>query len=246
MSSRKNQNSILFLATLGVYLGLVLTGATPVLGHAATARQFDIIDEIEFADEFDNKPDGENAALSLSIKTYLEDVESFLKELNSLRNENGFDPATDTFEVTQSTVLPCVPANKIGNYTPSTFRLRNEVLRPSLERFSKLLADGYSLADCLPSPQFGGDEAASSRFTFKLDASHLSIDVGIKKSSAKVASIFSGDLARAFERFRPSDKNIVRNRLFENTSFRSENDQVFIITRLPRAAIDPLPANDAK
>ena len=58
MSSRKSQNSILFLATLGVYLGLVLAGATPqVLAQAAMTRQFDVKDEIEFKDDLDNKPD---------------------------------------------------------------------------------------------------------------------------------------------------------------------------------------------
>ena len=58
MTNRKNQNSILLLATLGVYLGLVLAGATPqVLANAATAKQFDLRDEIEMVDDLDNKPD---------------------------------------------------------------------------------------------------------------------------------------------------------------------------------------------
>jgi hypothetical protein len=58
LSNRKNQNSIIVLATLGVYLGLVLAGATPqVLAQAAMTRQFDIKDEIEFKDDLDNKPD---------------------------------------------------------------------------------------------------------------------------------------------------------------------------------------------
>ena len=142
MSTRKAQNSAIFLATLGVYLGLVLTGATPVLGHAATSRQFDLRDEIEFADELDTKPDGEEAALSISIKTYLEDVESFIRSLRRLRGEGAFDAANDRFEVTQTTVLPCVAANKVGSYTANTFKTTSEKLRPSLERFSKLLTDG--------------------------------------------------------------------------------------------------------
>src|SRR6476620_5894347 len=53
----KNQNSILVLATLGVYLGLVLVGATPqVLAQAAMTRQFNVKDEVEFAEDLDNKP----------------------------------------------------------------------------------------------------------------------------------------------------------------------------------------------
>lgn len=235
----------MFLATLGVYLGLVLTGATPVLGHAATSRQFDIRDEIEFADEFDNKPDGEPAALSISIKTYLEDVESFLGGLADLRKSGKFDLSADQFEVTQSTILPCVPANTVGSYTANTFTTTNEALRPSLERFSKLLTDGYSLADCLPGSRFHG-EAANSRFTFRLDGSQFSVEFGVKKRSPEIAQMTSSDLAAVFARFKPSLKDIVRIGLFENTTFRSENDQVFVITRLPRAGLEPLLAHGAK
>src|SRR5215217_5817177 len=83
MSSRKSQNSILFLATLGVYLGLVLTGATPVLGHAATSRQFDIRDEIEFADEFDNKPDEEKA-----LEVYASALESVFRVSSEIASTN--------------------------------------------------------------------------------------------------------------------------------------------------------------
>jgi hypothetical protein len=244
MSIRKSQNSILFLATLGVYLGLVLTGATPVLGHAATSRQFDLRDEIEFADEFDNKPDGETVALSIPIRNYLQDVESFLGALGRLRKDGTFDLGADNFEVAQTTILPCVPGNKIGSYTADTFRISNESLRPSVERFSKLLTDGYSLADCVPNPQFR--EAANSRFEFKLDSSQISIEFAVKKRSPEIARMLSGDLAAALQRYKPSEKDIVRTRLFENTSFRSENDQVFVITRLPRAGLEPLFAINAK
>lgn len=56
MTNRKQNNSVLVLATLGVYLGLVFVGATPVMGHAAMARHFQIQDEIEFKDDVDKKP----------------------------------------------------------------------------------------------------------------------------------------------------------------------------------------------
>jgi hypothetical protein len=57
LTTRKNQNSILVLATLGVYLGLVLVGATPqVLAQAAMTRQFNIKDEVEFAEDLYKKP----------------------------------------------------------------------------------------------------------------------------------------------------------------------------------------------
>jgi hypothetical protein len=53
----RNQNSILAVATLGVYLGLILAGATPsVLAQAATTKQFNVKDEAEYTENLDRKP----------------------------------------------------------------------------------------------------------------------------------------------------------------------------------------------
>jgi hypothetical protein len=66
VSTRKGQNSILFLTTLGVYLGLVLVGAAPqaVAHPSATTRNFELTDEIEFKDDLDKKPDPADALLA--------------------------------------------------------------------------------------------------------------------------------------------------------------------------------------
>jgi hypothetical protein len=247
VTNRRTNNSILFLTTLGVYLGLVLVGgaAPQVFAHGALTRNFELKDEIETRDDLDNKPDGDTGTLSLSIKTYLEDVEYFLDALQKLEQNGKFDPAHDRFEVTQSTLLPCVAANKVGNYTANTFDLKNESLRPSLERFSKLLTDGYSLADCLPNSRFDGKEVTSSKFTFKLDDDALYVQVAVQKASPEIAKRLSADLASVFPRFAPSAAQLARLKIFENTTFKSKNDQVLVITRLPRAALEPLIAKRA-
>ena len=246
MTSRKH-NSIIFLTTLGVYLGLVLVGApTPqVFAHGALTRNFELTDEIEARDDLDKNPDGE-VGLNLSIKTYLEDVEYFIGALQKLGYDGKFDSSHDAFQVTQSTLLPCVPANNVGSYTANSFELKNESLRPSLERFSKLLTDGYSLADCIPSTRFKGEEAASSKFTVKYDDLGLTVQVSVQKSSPEIAKQVSGDLTSAFATFAPKPEQINRLKIFESTTFRSSNDQVFVVTRLPRAALEPPLAKDAK
>lgn len=81
MTPKRQQNPILVLATLGVYLGLVLAGATPqILAQAATTRQFDVKDEIEYKEDLDTKPDRAESNLesdetdekvSRSIKIFL-------------------------------------------------------------------------------------------------------------------------------------------------------------------------------
>jgi hypothetical protein len=246
VTNRKN-NSILFLTTLGVYLGLVLVGgAVPqVFAHGALTRNFELQDEIETSDDLEKKPDNETAALSISLKTYLEDIEYFLGALQRHRASGKFDPTRDVFEVTQSTLLPCLPSNKVGSYTANKFELKNELLRPSLERFSKLLTDGYSLGDCLPSSRFDGKEATASKFTFKFDDGELSVQVSVRKASPEIAKRLSRDLATTFLKFTPDAGKIARLKIFENTSFRARNNQVFVITRLPRAALDPLLALSA-
>ncbi len=248
MSNRRTNNSILFLTTLGVYLGLVLVGgaSSQVFAHGAMTRNFDLQDEIEFADDLDKKPDGDTASLSLSIKTYLEDIEYFLNSLQKLDENGKFDRSNDVFEVTQTTLLPCVPANKVGSYTANKFDLKNEALRPSLERFSKLLTDGYSLADCLPNQRFNGQEATYSKFTFSLTDSTFSVDVSVQKGSPDVAKRLSNSLTEAFITFTPSAGELARRKIFENTSFRSKNDQVSVITRMPRADLDSLLAKRAQ
>lgn len=58
MSSKKGQNSILLLTTLGVYLGLLMAGATPgvIAQQAALTRNFELSEEFEAKDDLDKDP----------------------------------------------------------------------------------------------------------------------------------------------------------------------------------------------
>jgi hypothetical protein len=247
IENRKNHNSMIFLTTLGVYLGLLLVGgsAPQVYAHAAMTRNFEIQDEIEVRDDLDNKPDDERTPLTVSLEVYLQDVEYFVGGLRKLNNLGKFDIGSDTFEVSQSTLLPCVPANTIGSYTAASFVSKNESLRPNLEWFSKRLTDGYSLADCLPNERFAGKDVTASNFQLKLDKTEFSIQVAVKKSSGHIAKVFTGDLDRTLKLYNNSVKNAVVRKICDSTTFWTENEQVFVVTRLPRAAIDPLLAKDA-
>ena len=58
MTKRKAHNSILFLTTLSVYLGLVLVGGSPsVLAHAALTQRLEFVSEFETEDDLDKKPE---------------------------------------------------------------------------------------------------------------------------------------------------------------------------------------------
>jgi hypothetical protein len=249
MNNRKGQNSILFLTTLGVYLGLVIAGASPTLAaqRAALTRNFDVTDEIEFKDDLDNKPDGDRSLITDSVDVYLQDVEMLLAALGGLSKKGLFDSASSPFEVAQSVYLPCEPFNIAGSYTARKFENSNASLRPFLERFSKQLTYGYSLGDCVKTPSYPDKEAVASNFVFKLDKTAFAVEIAIKRSSPASASSLLAALPGAFRSTRISkNASATRQKLIESTSFRIDSDQVFVVTRLPRASIDALLAMDAK
>lgn len=229
-----------------MYLGLLVVGgaAPQVFAHSATTRGFEIADEIEIKDDLDYKPDDERSPVHMSLGNYLNDVEQFVIALRTLQAKEQFDPKTGSFSVGQSTQLPCVAANKIGSYTVAEFVTSSEQTRKTLEWFSKKLTDGYSLGDCLPNSRLG-QETHNSKFDFKLDSNSFSIEVVAKKSSPSNAQLIADDLLRTARQIKIDPADLVRARLYENTTFRAENDQVFIRTRLPRADLISLLSKNA-
>ena len=247
MTNRKPQNSILVLATLGVYLGLVLAGATPqVLANAAMTRQFNVKDEIEVKDDLDKKPDDERSPVTASVQVYLNDVEYFLASLGRLKDKGKFDPKRDTFSVAQTTLLPCVDSNLAGRYTPIRFDSTSEASRPTLEHFSRDMVYGYSLGDCITNNEFNGVTAADSRFTFTLDNKAFSVNITVKKQSSQRALDLLRELESTLRLYSTQENTKLRQSIIANTAFSADNDQIFVVTRLPRAGLDTLLASDAK
>ncbi len=246
MNNRKNHNSALILAALGVYIGLVLVGGTPqVLAQAAMTRQFNVKDEVEFKDDLDNKPDDERTPVSDSVKGYLQDVEYFFANLSRLRTQAGFNSGKDAFEVAQATLLPCVDRNMAGRYTALKFEYVNESSRRALENFSRSMVYGYSLGDCIANDEFNGVEAVATKFRFKLDAKEFFVNISIKKQSPQNALSLLRELESSLKLYATTNNDKISQKIIANTSFRVESDQVFIVTRLPRAGLDSLLAVNA-
>ena len=247
MTNRKNQNSILLLATLGVYFGLVLAGATPqVLANAATAKQFDLRDEIEMVDDLDNKPDDERSPVTESVKIYLEDVEYFLLNLGRLKDRGKFDLNKDAFAVAKTALLPCVSGNLAGRYTPVKFESTNDSSRLALDYFSRGMEYGYSLGDCLASTEFNGLEATDSRFHFELDAKTFTVNVTVKKQTPQRALDLFRELESVLALYAAKDDTKLRKQIIANTAFRAENGHVVVSTQLPRGSLGSLLASNAK
>ena len=229
---------MLVIATLGVYFGLILAGATPhVLANAAMTRQFDVKDEIEIKDDLDTKPDDERSPVTASVQIYVEDVEYFLASLGKLKSSGKFDPNVDTFNVAQNTLLPCADGNRAGRYTPINFVSTSEPSRSALEYFSRGMTYGYSLGDCIATNEFDVT-ATDSRFSFSLDKKLFAVNVTVKKDSPARALELVRQLESTLKLYSNQSTNSKhRQAVIRNTTFKALNDQVFVVTRLPRAGL---------
>jgi hypothetical protein len=246
LSTRKTQNSILAIATLGVYLGLLLAGAPGVLAQAATAKQFDVKDETGRRDDLDKKPDEGRSPVTASIQIYLEDVEYFLSSLGRLQTRGKFDFSKDTFDVVETTLLPCVDSNLAGRYSPVTFNSTSEASRSAIEYFSRGMVYGYSLGDCVPTNEFKGQTAVDNKFDFHFDGKAFWSNVAVRKDSPQRAADLHRELTDTLALFAAGSKSALRSEIVKNTILHADNDQVSIVTRLPRGSLDTLLASNAK
>lgn len=108
---RRSQNSLVLLTTLGVYLGLLVVGgaAPQIFAHSATTRFFEIAEEQEARDDFDNNPAevsgqyeptmpaGRSASIAVAVRTYLAFFAADFYQPQDLtfgRDNFGFEPAS--------------------------------------------------------------------------------------------------------------------------------------------------------
>lgn len=241
MSKNKSHNSILFLTTLGLYFGLVLAGASPqLLAQAATARNFDIKDEIEFKDDLDKKPDTDDEA-SPSIDYYLRNIEDLIEDLRELRLADKFDPRSDRFTLSRSVFTPCdYKGDPVPQLVKATSRFASKSLESAVTETTYRF-EGYTyLSDCFKSAQFGQHTVQKSNLYLDYDKSSLTIKVSFEKRSPELTRQAAANFTRAFEALKFKEEDTAVKNLAQNTSFSFDNNQVFIVTRLPRGSIDKL------
>ena len=195
MTTRNKNNSIIFLTTLSVYLGLVLVGGTPsVLTYAALTRNFDIQNEIEVKDDLDNKPEDDETE-SFSKDDFPTLFAQFLNEVKEELNSGKI----------------ALPIQTVINqtYKPKAFESAYFTDGKSKTLKIKLNADDTDLS---PKVSFS-----------KLQAEQFANFLNLEISSSVVLS-----------------EDTLTKQIDENIIASSENDQVFIVTRLPRGSLDVL------
>ncbi len=244
MSSSKNYNSIVFLTTLSVYLGFVLIGGTPpVLAHAAMTQQFDIQNEIEVKDDLDKKPDDESINFTESLNSYFKEVSDFIKDLQRLHKIEKFDSDYDKFQISELGFIPCNVKGDPIRTAQISKKIDNRWLEPSIidARYS---FEGWNfLSDCLKDDKFNTGFSTSSGLKIIYDKSELKIEVSAYKSSSQRANWIAKRFSQELIAYEIDEDEAIVEQLYKFTSFKSENNQVFIVTRLPRGSLDALLIN---
>jgi hypothetical protein len=228
VTNRKN-NSILFLTTLGVYLGLMLVGgaAPQVFAHGALTRQFDLQDEIEISDDLDNQPDGETA-----LDAYASAVESIF--------------------VTSTEIADTVPfLVEQGRYDFDTYYGINAAGRfHGVSYLGKGVVSGkYSspirtLLDTFP--HLSDSDATPLRLIFAVETQNFEFKTSFAQSSAQDAAGLAETYAALLPTLKERQASAARRLIYESTQITAKDNQLYIVTRLARSDLDALLAPRAK
>ena len=248
MSKPKTQNSILVLATLGVYLGLVLVGATPqVLAQAAMTKQFDVKDEIQKKDDVDDTPPLSSADFDGAITEYFSDLNAFVEDVKKLHSIDKFDPSFDTWNRHVIHFSPCPATGTLQSTEEKTYV--DKWITPALEHANYAAEHFFWLADCLPAKknEVRWPNVRKTGISLSCDKDKFIFGISVIVKNAERAQFLLNELQSSFELYSSVENDSPAiSVLYKNTELTAAGDQVFIVTRLPRAGLDSLLATDAK
>lgn len=212
----------------------MFVSTTPqVLTFAALTKNFDIQSEVEARDDLDNKPDNEE------IENLINDdfAALFAQLLIEIKSNVGsgreiFLPLQTDFYVDATfTKSP----NSGGGGLGSNIADQNLNLLIENAINQKFKPKAFELADF--------DSKKSKNIAVKVESN--SNDFSLKTSFSKAdADRFAEFLNQQFSLTALSIKNNLIRQIYENTHATAENNQVFIITRLPRGSLDALLAKN--
>ena len=239
---RKIHNQTLFVAALSVYLGLLIVGAPPqVLAQAVLTTKLEEAKPERLQTKEPDEDDfcaglHENAQTQLkkdSLK--LETISEFVNLIQALSLEaNNKLPFKDFsldyhyFRERQSTAI-----TPTQSYL-SDGRNISEVVKPfrlAVQEKGTKFSEFFPLRCC-------------DRTDFYLTAQFNDTEVNVKVKFSIGYEELSQSFARSYqsgiEFLRCQKRSLPEVVIYQNTAAALENDQVFIVTRLPRAGLDAL------
>ena len=224
MNNRNKNNSIVFFTTLSVYLGLVLVGgATPnVLAQAALTRNFDVQEEIEVKDDLDNKPGDKEAK---DFPAIFAQLLSEIKE--AVKNGQISLPIQTDFIINAQYRMSKMCSGTRAGTDISDLNLSGFIVDAVNKKFESKINRIADFED-------GKSEKSGN---LRLEANRT--DLTLKTSFTKLnAEQFAEFLNQEFSSVTISLGNTFTEEIYENTKATFEDNQVFIVTRLPRGSLD--------
>lgn len=212
----KNLNSILVLATLGVYFGLILAGAAPpVFGQSTMTRQADIRDDLV------KTPDGDKALEQFAAA--LEDLYKISSEISAdaKRRDSSGRFGFDYFvTVKPNGVSRQSSQNGEGSAWSGKFR---EPLRALYDAF-------------LPRSDEWNENFLVE---FKVGKDQVSLKTTIITDPGSTEQSLSG-YEQALLRRRSNEANFVRSQIYNASKVTVEKNKIIVVANLPRAGLESL------
>ncbi len=224
MSERNKNNSMIFLTTLSVYLGLVLVGATPsVSAQAISEKRVEtdyLADEkilAEYVSAFQK--------LFVVSKELSVEYSEELKAVYGKEIKDGEYKLNCFYNINRDFSQTITGIGGRTTYEPK--------FQPSLEKLNKIFP--HTIEE--DKPQIKINLALSDKdFSLKVTAYQDS-----DEQAAQIYNSYVNELSRI--KIQQLGQSQI---IYQNTEISRENNQIFIVTRLPRGSLDELLKQDAK
>lgn len=221
MSNSKNYNRMVFLTTLSVYLGLVLVGATPpALAHAALTQKIEIQNEIEADDDLDKNPDDEQ-----SLETYSSAFQNLFALAKEFSEKNREKLRGGSYEFNCSVIFRPDSSNTVTCKNTGLFW--GGFVSPI-----KTIGKAFS--------HTSDEKTEQVKISLVLSDTEFSLKTAFNYDSGRLAENSHRFYENGLSRLKIQKVNAPQIVVYQNTEILAENNQVFIVTRLPRASIDAL------
>lgn len=196
---------------------------------AAMTRNFDVKDEIEVKDDLDNKPDPDAIIAKYGFvaeEIYRAAVKASANETEAVESGhfNFFNFVTISPEGVSSWVSKPEFNNtpqRFGNYAKSLIGLYDTFLPRSADLHEKLRVD------------------------ILMSLSDYEFRVNFLTETENTAAGFAYFLSQALTNRRDSEIDLRRSYIYSRSRIEVDGARVVIVTRLPRASLDPLLAENA-
>ncbi|MEZ5427138.1 MAG: hypothetical protein R2747_12785 [Pyrinomonadaceae bacterium] len=244
MSKNKGYNSIFFLTTLGVYLGLALVGASPTVlaQQAALTQRFEIQKEVEFDEDLDKKPDGDESLENYLLVRLDSALKQFIGDLHELDRRGKYKRKGEF-----STGFFYNYCSEESRDAGSSIAIEEDdwFYDPVSDLRKKLdVADGGRNIGNLPGfvEASVSDEGSLCKWFdagVSIDKSEFEVSISFSQNPQQ-APVTAENLTTLFSIKAVNAQNAVTKQVYENTKAKAENEYVRIVTRLPRGSLNQL------